>query len=171
MKTKELVIMALFVGIGAVLHLIVPGFGAGGIRPDFSLLMMFLGIILFPNIKNVLMIGVATGIISALTTTVPLGHIPNLIDKFITALVVYGIFLLIKKNRSIISNATIAGIGTLVSGTVFILSLAAFASLPGPMMAMFVAAVIPAAIINTVAMVVVYPIVSGIAKRSKIHPA
>lgn len=41
MKTKELVIMALFAAIGAALHSIIPPF-LGGMKPDMMLIMMFM---------------------------------------------------------------------------------------------------------------------------------
>ena len=58
MKTKELVIMALFAAIGAVLHSIMPPV-LFGMKPDMMLVMMFMGILLFPRVQNVLMIGIS----------------------------------------------------------------------------------------------------------------
>ena len=46
MKTKELVII-LFAAIGAVLHSIMPPV-LFGMKPDMMLVMMFMGILLFP---------------------------------------------------------------------------------------------------------------------------
>ena len=51
--------------MGAVLHAVVPGFSLG-MKPDMMLTMMFLGIILFPDTKSVLLLGLATGIISGI---------------------------------------------------------------------------------------------------------
>ena len=48
MKTKNLVLMALLVGVGCALYLVIPGI-MGGMKPDFMLTMMFVGILLFPN--------------------------------------------------------------------------------------------------------------------------
>lgn len=167
MKAKELVIMALFVGIGAALHILIPGIGAGGMKPDFSLLMMFLAIILFPDKKNVILLGLATGIISGLTTGVPGGFFPNIIDKFISAFAFYGLFLLVKKNRSIISNAVLTAIGTIISGTIFLASAFLIIGLDGAFMLMFTTIVLPTALLNTIAIVIVYPIVAKIMERSK----
>ena len=52
MNTKNLVLMSLLVGVGAVLYIIIPGFN-GGMKPDFMLTMMFIGILLFPDVKSV----------------------------------------------------------------------------------------------------------------------
>lgn len=84
MKTKTLVSLSLLIGIGAALHFIVPGFFLG-MKPDMMLLMMFLAITLFPAKKNVFIVALAAGAISAMTTTFPAGQIPNIIDKLATA--------------------------------------------------------------------------------------
>ena len=55
MNTKNIVILALLAGIGVVLHTVMPSFL--GIKPDMMLAMMFLGIILIPEIKSVLLLG------------------------------------------------------------------------------------------------------------------
>ena len=76
MNTKKLVVLALLVGMGAVLHTVVPGFFLG-MKPDMMLTMMFLGIILFPDKKSVLLLGLATGIISAINDFFPCRKIPK----------------------------------------------------------------------------------------------
>jgi hypothetical protein len=171
MKTKELVIMSLFVGIGAALHFVIPGIGAGGMKPDFSLLMMFLALILFPNFKNALLLGLATGIISGLTTTVPGGLIPNIIDKFFTAIIFFAFLLLIKKYRTNIVFAVLTAVGTIISGTLFLVSAKLIIQFSDALLALFGAIVLPTAALNTLAMVIMYPIVASIAKRSKIKVA
>ncbi|NGY83348.1 hypothetical protein F6Y03_19065 [Bacillus megaterium] len=50
MNTKVLVSLALLVGIGAVLHTVVPPI-LFGMKPDMMLTMMFLAILLFPSVK------------------------------------------------------------------------------------------------------------------------
>ena len=132
MKTKNLVALALLVGMGTVLHAVVPGFFLG-MKPDMMLTMMFLGIILFPDKKSVLLLGLATGIISGLTTTFPGGLFPNIIDKFITSFVFFALFLAFSKyKKSIISVAVLTVIGTIISGTVFLGSALVIVGLPGP---------------------------------------
>ncbi|WP_369813843.1 tryptophan transporter [Halolactibacillus sp. JCM 19043] len=96
MKTKDLVLLALFMGIGAVLHIIAPPI-LFGMKPDIMLPMMFLGILIFPKANYVLVLSIATGVISALTTTVPGGQISNLVEKPITAFVFFGLFMLVPK--------------------------------------------------------------------------
>lgn len=65
MNTKNLVFMALLVAVGAALYLVIPGYN-GGMKPDFMLTMMFIGILLFPQARNVFLLGGTTGVISGI---------------------------------------------------------------------------------------------------------
>src|SRR5690625_7983854 len=96
MNIRVIIILSLFVGIGAVLHAVAPPL-LFGMKPDMSLAMMFLGIILFPKIQYVLLISTVTGFISAFTTTFPMGQIPNIIEKPIAGLLFFSLFLLFNK--------------------------------------------------------------------------
>jgi hypothetical protein len=166
MRTKVLVSMSLLVGIGAVLHGVVPPIL--GMKPDMMLTMMFLGIMLFPKASNVLLLGLSTGFISALTTTFPSGQIPNIIDKPLTAFLFFGMFLLLKRFNTNILAATLAFIGTVVSGIIFLTSALVLFSLPAGFLILFISVVIPAAIINTVLMSILYPLVHNIQKRANL---
>ncbi len=169
MNIRVLIILALFVGIGAALHAVFPPI-LFGMRPDMSLAMMFLGIVLFPKLKYVLVLSVATGFVSALTTTFPLGQIPNIIEKPITALVFFGLFLLIRKSiNNNIGAPVLTAIGTLISGTLF-LSIALFivgVDIGIGFVALFAANVLPAVVVNTIVMIVLYPVIQTILKRSQ----
>ncbi|MEQ2525612.1 tryptophan transporter [Bacillaceae bacterium CLA-AA-H227] len=168
MNTKNLVALALLVGMGAVLHLAIPGF-AFGMKPDMMLAMMFLGIVLFPDSKSVLLLSLVTGVISGLTTSFPGGLIPNIIDKPITAFIFFGLFLALKKFRSnIISIAALTALGTIISGTVFLGSAYLIVGLPGSFAGLFGLAVLPATAANTLVMIVLYPIALTIVKRTKL---
>lgn len=168
MNTKNLVALSLLVGMGAVLHAIVPGFFLG-MKPDMMLTMMFLGIILFPDKKSVLLVGAVTGLISGLTTTFPGGMVPNIIDKPVTAFVFFGILLLMKRYQtSIYTVAALTAVGTIVSGIVFLVSAYYLVGLPGPFTALFAAVVLPAAAFNTVFMAILYPVATSIFKRAKL---
>ena len=168
-NTKILVFLSLLMGIGAVLHAVIPPIFLG-VKPDMMLTMMFLGIILFPNKKSVFLLGAVAGVITALTTGLPGGQIPNIIDKFVTAFVFFGMFLAVSKfTKSAISLAILTAIGTLISGSIFLGSVALFADLPGSFLALFTALVLPAAALNTIAMIIVYPIVNGIMKKTSLQ--
>lgn len=166
MNTKILVVLSLLVGIGAVLHGVVPPIFT--MKPDMMLTMMFLGIILFPKAKYVLLLGLSTGFISALTTTFPSGQIPNIIDKPITAFIFFGLFLLVKQLNKNFTVGILTFIGTLVSGVVFLTSALLLFALPAGFGALFVTVVIPAAIINTILISILHPILVNIQKRSNL---
>ena len=168
MNTKNLVALALLVGIGAVLHAVIPGIFLG-MKPDMMLAMMFLGIILFPDFKSVLLLGIVTGLIAGITTTFPGGLIPNIIDKFVTSFVFFGLFLSLNKFRNnIVSVAILTAVGTIISGTAFLTSAYFIVGLPGAFTGLFAAVVLPAAVINTIAMIIIYPIALSIVKRTKL---
>lgn len=168
MNTKTLVTLAILVGIGTVLHTIIPGFFLG-MKPDMMLTMMFLGILLFPNVKNVLLIALATGVISGLTTTFPGGFLPNLIDKPVTAFLFYGLMTVAAKySHNALGAALLTLVGTVVSGTVFLTAAYLIVGLPGPFAALFATVVLPAMALNAIAMFIIYPIAKSIIKRSNV---
>lgn len=171
MNTKNLVLMALLVGVGAALYVVIPGFN-GGMKPDFMLTMMFIGILLFPRVKEVFLLAVTTGIISGLFSTFPGGFVPNIIDKFVTAFIFYVIVVLLKKMaQKIVVSAIFAGIGTIISGSVFLGSAIVVTGANIPFGALFLTVVLPAVAINIVAFVIIYPIIMNLVKRSKFTTA
>nr|WP_263328414.1 tryptophan transporter [Neobacillus sp. Marseille-Q6967] len=168
MKTKNLVALSLLVGIGAVLHAVIPPIFLG-MKPDMMVAMMFLGIILFPEVKSVLLISLVTGVVSAMTTGFPGGQIPNIIDKPITAFVFFGLFLALGKYRnSIISVAVLTAIGTMISGFVFLTAATLVAGFTGPIFALFGTVVLPTAAVSTIAMIILYPVALSVVKRTKL---
>jgi hypothetical protein len=167
-NTKVLVSLALLVGIGAVLHTVVPPI-LFGMKPDMLLTMMFLGILLFPNIKSVLLVALTTGAMAALTTSFPGGQIANMIDKPVTAFVFFALVVAVKKAaKSTITAAVLTAIGTIVSGVVFLSAAFFLVGLPGEFSSLIKVVVLPAAVVNTIVMVIVYPIVLNVLKRTKI---
>ena len=168
MNTRILVILSLFVALGTAMHFVMPPFFFG-VKPDVMLPMMFLGIILFPGRKYVLLLGLVTGLMSALTTGFPGGQIPNVIDKSITAFVFLGLFLfLANKVNKQVGITIITALGTMVSGSIFLGSAAIIAGLPASFFALFVAVVLPAVLFNCIVTFVLYPIVNTILKRSNL---
>ncbi len=107
---------------------------------------------------------------SALTTTVPGGEIANLIDKPITALVFFGLYLLTQNRvNGHIAAPILTALGTIVSGSIFLAAALFIVSLlDGAFIPMFITVVLPAAVVNTIVMTVIYPIVQGIMKRQTI---
>lgn len=168
MNTRNLVILSLLVGIGAVLHYVFPPF-IYGMKPDMLLSMMFLGIILIPKAKYVVVLSIVTGVVSALTTQVPGGQIANMIDKPITALLFFGLLLLVKNKINMNINVPVlTAIGTMISGSIFLASaLYVVGLMDGAFTVLFVTVVLPAAALNTVFLIIIYPVVQQILKRSR----
>jgi len=157
--------------MGVVLHAVVPPFVLG-MKPDMMLTMMFLGIILFPEKKNILLVGLVTGILSAMTTGFPGGQIPNIIDKLLTAFIFYGFIIAFKKYRgSVVNAAVLTAVGTLISGTIFLTSAYFIVGLPGAFVGMFSLAVLPAIAFNTVFMVILFPVALTILRRTNLVAA
>ncbi|WP_099157329.1 tryptophan transporter [Virgibacillus ndiopensis] len=171
MNTRILVVLSLLVGIGAVLHTVIPSI-IYGVKPDMMLSMMFLGIMLVPRAKYVVILAITTGVISALTTQAPGGQIANMIDKPITALLFFGLFLLVKDRVSnTISAPVLTAIGTIVSGSIFLGSALYIVGLmEGTFTLLFLTAVLPAAALNAIFMAIIYPIVQRIFKRTQPLP-
>lgn len=163
MNTRKLTLSSILLAIGFVLHYIIPG-TLGAMKPDASLAMMFVAIIICDDYKSTVAIGMASGILAGLTSSFPGGQVPNLIDKFITAHIVFLLIMLLKKIK-ISDNIKIIGIaiiGTLVSGTVFLSSALLIVGLPAPFKLLFVTVVLPAVVANTVLATVVF----GVANKT-----
>lgn len=153
MKTKQLVTNSLLLAVGFLLHYVTPAIGLS-MQIDFSLITLALIITLNRNsFGTCLASGVATGIFAGLTTKFPMGLIPNIIDKIVTAIAVYLLIKLLDKTalhnkiKAVITNA----VGTLVSGIVFLVSALLLVGLPAPFSVLFITVVIPATIVNTIA--------------------
>lgn len=87
MKTRELVLAGILLALGLTLHTVTPSL-FGSVKPDFLLATLFIAILYQPKLSNVLVIGIVTGIMAALTTGFPGGQIPSILDKVFTALFV-----------------------------------------------------------------------------------
>ena len=153
MKTKQLVTNSLLLAVGFLLHYLTPAIGLP-MQIDFSLITLVLIIALNRNsFSTCIASGAATGIFSGITSKFPLGLIPNIIDKIVTTLVVYLLIKLLDKTalhnkiKAVITNA----VGTIISGTVFLVSALLLVGLPTSFSVLFTTVVIPATIVNTIA--------------------
>ena len=166
MNTKNLVLMALLVGVGAALYVMIPGI-SGGMKPDFMLTMMFIGILLFPTMKETFLLGISTGIISGLFSTFPGGFVPNVIDKVITAFVFFAVVAAIRHLAQKMAVATVlVGLGTILSGSVFLSMAMLLTEIPIDFAVLFATVVLPAVALNAIAFIIIYPIITGLVKRS-----
>ena len=150
--TKQLVTNSLLLAVGFLLHYVTPAIGLP-MQIDFSLITMILVINLNKNnLGSCIAAGIVTGIFSGITSKFPMGMIPNIIDKIVTTVAVYLLIRLLDKTalHSKIKTIVVNAIGTLVSGTVFLVSALILVGLPAPFFVLFVTIVIPAIVVNTV---------------------
>lgn len=166
MNTKNLVLMALLVGVGAALYVVIPGIN-GGMKPDFMLTMMFIGILLFPTVKDTFLLAISTGVLSGLFSTFPGGFVPNIVDKAVTGFVFLMIVLVLHHLAQKITIATVlVGCGTILSGSTFLAMALLLTDVPIDFKILFVTVVLPATALNAVAFIIVYPIITNLVKRS-----
>lgn len=161
MNLRKLFTAALLLGLGLVLHGMTPPIFLG-MRPDFLLAMMFMVIMSGTNAAETLTIGLFSGILTAVTTTFPGGQLGNMIDKPITAFVVLALCAALKKTHPALKSLVIGFLGTVVSGVIFLLSASVVAKIPGSLAGLLLAVVLPAAIVNTVTVSALYPVMRTI---------
>ena len=173
-NTKKMIINALLLAIGAILHQITPALGLP-MQPDFALAMLFIIMIINNNdYKTSLIAAIITGIFTALTTKFPGGQLPNIIDNIFTVNLMYIILLSLNKIIKYININNIKEkllviisfpLGTLISGTTFLLSAQYIVGLPADFSILFVTVVIPALFINTIGGFILYEAISISLKR------
>ena len=153
MKTKQLIINSLLLAVGFILHYVTPTLGLP-MQIDFSLITLILVINLNKNnFGSCIAAGIATGIFSGVTSKFPMGMIPNIIDKIVTTVAAYLLIRLLDKTvlSSKIKAIVVNAVGTLISGTVFLVSALLLVGLPAPFSVLFTTVVIPAIVVNTIA--------------------
>lgn len=173
-KTRILTINAMLLAIGAILHQITPALGLP-MQPDFALAMMIIIIVINKgDYKSTLVAAIITGIFTAMTTKFPGGQLPNIIDKLVTAHLVYILICAlerIKFSNKIKQNyfiTTVAlPIGTLISGVVFLLSAQVIVGLPASFIILFSTIVLPTVAINAVSGLVLYKVINLAFRRSR----
>ena len=155
MKLKSMILTSVLLAMGFVLHAVVPG--VFGMKFDLMLTFMFIAIMILPTFKNALLAGLLSGILTAMTTTFPGGQLPNLIDKFVTAILILTLVQLLKNYKNeYVKSAFIGLIGTFVSGMIFLTSALLIVGLPAPLGILVTSIVIPTALTNAVITIFVY---------------
>ncbi|NME95657.1 ECF transporter S component [Clostridium cochlearium] len=159
MKLKDLVLTSVFLAIGFILHQVTPPLFLG-MKPDFLLIMMFISIYLVDNYKTAMVIGLCSGVLTAMTTTFPGGQLPNFIDKIITCQIVYILFkILDNKFRNNINIVLVSMIGTFISGSIFLGSAFYIVGLPTSFKTLILSVVLPATLINACVSFLLFKIV------------
>ncbi|MCE5222265.1 MAG: tryptophan transporter [Clostridium sp.] len=164
-NTRKMAANAILIAIGAILHQIVPPLPFIGIECDFSLAMLFIIIVFNKEYKTALACGIIIGVFAGLTSKMPGGLVANIIDKFITCNVMYLILIPLRNSINRIKQiGLLLPIGTLVSGATFIIALMKTAGLPEGLSfkIMFISAVIPTMVLNTIIGLVIFKIVEKI---------
>ena len=165
MKTKKMIINAILIALGVILHVVAPSIGLPA-QPDFALAMLFIIMLLNKDYKTTLFSGIILGIFTALTTKTPGGQLPNIIDKLITCNVMFLILKLIREKVSKnIQVIILMGFGTLISGIVFLSSLALISGIEGSIFVPIIAIVLPTVVINIIFGLVIYRIVERVLKQ------
>lgn len=156
MNVKKMILNAILIAIGALLHQITPALGLP-MQPDFAISMLFIIILINKDYKTTLISSIIMGIITALTTKFPGGQLPNIIDKLITVHVIYFMFKVmgnkVSDNIKIISALSF---GTIVSGLTFLLSASIIVGLPGSFLTLVTVVVLPATIMNIILGTILY---------------
>lgn len=168
MNTKKLVLNAILLAMGLMLHQFTPALGLP-MQPDFALATLFIIMLLNKDFKTVLSAGIVTGIFTAMTTKFPGGQIPNLIDKILTTVIVFGLITVLRKafNRNVVLALALP-IGTLISGAIFLEAASLIVGLPGgaSFQILYTTVVLPTVLINLVAGFGLYKIFETSLKRS-----
>ncbi|WP_434796593.1 tryptophan transporter [Terrisporobacter vanillatitrophus] len=176
MNTKKLVLNAVLLGIGLVLHQIEPAIF--GVKPDMTLIMLFtIMIINKDDYKTCLVCGIIAGIFAGMTSSFPGGQVPNVIDKFLTTNISFIIMIamykapfmkkLADRSQDFIVSNILMSIGTAISGFIFLTSAQILVGLPGNMnlSMLFVAVVLPAIGINLIVGAIVFKVIHVTMKR------
>ncbi|WP_461206531.1 tryptophan transporter [Clostridium sp. DL1XJH146] len=170
---KKLIINSLLLSIGLILHQITPPI-LFGVKPDFALVMLFIIVIINNDYKQALLSGIVCGILTALTTGFPGGQLPNIIDKIITANVMFALLIPFRKSltssiKNLATSVLVGGLGTIISGSIFLGSALLIVGLPAPFKILFAGVVLPAALINAIATPFIMMIFNISTSRAKVN--
>ena len=156
LNVKKMILNAILIAIGALLHQITPAIGLP-MQPDFAIAMLFIIILLNKDYKTTLISSIIMGIITALTTKFPGGQLPNIIDKLVTAHFIYFLYKIIGQKQSDNIKIILALIfGTMVSGLTFLGSASILVGLPAGFMLLVGTVVVPAVIMNLILGMMLY---------------
>lgn len=165
MNLKKNILISLLLAIGLVISEIVPPF-LGGMRFDFLLSFMFICLVLVRDIKSTLLIGILGGLLSAFATTFPGGHIPNILEKIVVSLYIYGLLKVFKGKITNFKLLLLSLTGTFLSGFLFLTFAKILVGLPASLTSLLVAVVLPATVMNGLGTVLLYKLVEKSMKMS-----
>lgn len=148
MKNKNLVLSALLLTIGLVLHTLVPGI-FGLMKPDFLVAFFFMALFLLDSLQEAITVSVACAILASMTTSMPGGEVANIVDKLVCGPIVFILGQRVKQMSPLLQSLTLGTLGTLLSGSIFLITLSFLGLLPMDFIQMILVIVVPTAIANT----------------------
>lgn len=156
-NTKRMTTNAILIAIGAILHYITPLLSPA-MQPDLSLAMLFIIMVYNKDYKTCVICGLIVGIFAGVTTKAPGGLFPNIIDKFMTANIMYCVLIPLRDKISKAKQMLILlPFGTLLSGTLFLTSYLLLGGIEvSALQPMFVAVVLPTAVLNVIIGFILY---------------
>jgi len=158
-ELRKNLVTALLLAVGFILRNFIP-ISIGSMKGDIMLGITFVCILINPTIKNTMLTGLLAGIITAMTTAFPGGQVANIVDKFLTAFIVFGMIKIFGNyHKKVLSIGIIGFVGTVFSGSIFLLTALAVAGLPVGFNVLLATVVIPTAIINTPITFLLYKLV------------
>ncbi|MDS0524170.1 tryptophan transporter [Clostridium sp. SHJSY1] len=169
MNTKKMIINAILIAIGVLLHIAAPNIGLPA-QPDFAVAMLFIIMLLNKDYKTTIITGIIIGIFTAMTTKTPGGQLPNVIDKLVTCNAMYLVLLPLREKLNKNIQVIIALLlGTMISGLTFLVSLATIYGISGSIMVPIIAIVIPTALVNVVVGVIIFKVVERAIKQTRFN--
>lgn len=171
MNVRKMTYASILIALGYILHQLVPGVPfLGGMKMDFLLVTMFLSLLFMDKYKEALAVSLVCGIITAMTTTFPGGQVANLVDKFVTGSLFFGVH----RNLAHLVNPRyelVLGtfIGTLVSGCIFLAVGLLVSGTPVSFRSLYIGIVLPTSVLNTGAAIILYKAISMTGMRASIN--
>lgn len=148
MKIRHIIRGTLVLSLGYILNALTPPL-AGFMKPDFLLLFLFVALTHASSFKEAMLFGFVAAILASFTTMIPGGVVANFIDKIITTSVVYPLIIKFKTKSRFLQSIFISGLGTLISGLIFIYVIFGLVGDSDSITLLFSTVVIPTVIINT----------------------
>lgn len=148
---RKITQMSILLALGLVLNLSVQMFSLQGMKVDFVVVMLCISILNSESYEEVIMAGVAYGLLTALTTTFPNGQLANIIDKLVVSLVMYNVKNILKVNYNNKLLLIIFSLSaTLLSGFIFLFTALYMSQTLNMFYILFFSIVIPSAIGNSI---------------------
>lgn len=165
---KKNILISLLLAIGLIFSQITPPF-LGGMRFDFLLSFMFICLIITRDIKSAILTGLLSGLLSAFATTFPGGQLPNILEKIVVSIYIFGLLKLFKGQVSRSRLIFLSLSGTFLSGFLFLTFASILVGLPASLTSLVIGVVVPATIINGVGTVFLFEIIKKAMKQANFH--